>query len=84
MGYPSEQRETWLKENGFRNRIQRKGKRDQPLSDCQQRHNRRIAKTRARIELPFAAIELMDGTLVRTIGQARAGFAMTMMALAKT
>ncbi len=48
-GYPSEDREAWLKENGFRNQIQRKGKRNKPLSDCQQRRNKRIAKTRARV-----------------------------------
>ncbi|MFZ5637090.1 MAG: IS5 family transposase [Pseudomonadota bacterium] len=79
-GYPSAAREAWLKENGFRNRIQRKGTRSQPLSDCQQRRNKRIAKTRARVEHAFAAIEQMGGKLIRTIGQARASFAMTMMA----
>jgi len=45
-----------LKANGFRNRIQRKGARNKPLSECQQRRNKRIAKTRARVEHPFAAI----------------------------
>ena len=79
-GYPSEDRETWLKENGFRSQIQRKGKRNQLLSQCQQRRNRRIAKTCARVEHVFAAIEQMGGKLLRTIGQARANFAMTMMA----
>lgn len=47
-GNPSEGREAWLKENGFRNQLQRKGKRNKPLSECQQRRNKRIAKTRAR------------------------------------
>lgn len=79
-GYPSGQREAWLKANGYRNRIQRKGQRNQPLSDTQQRRNRGIAKTRARVEHVFAAIEQMGGKLIRTIGQARANFAMTMMA----
>lgn len=79
-GYPSEDREAWLKANGFRNQIQRKGARNKPLSDCQQRRNKRIAKTRARVEHPFAAIAQMGGKLIRTIGQARANFAMTMMA----
>jgi len=78
-GYPSEAREAWLKENGFRNQIQRKGKRSKPLSDCQQGRNHRIAKTRARVEHVFAAIEQMGGKMIRTIGQARANFAMTMM-----
>lgn len=78
--YPSGAREAWLKENGFRNQIQRKGQRNKPLSACQQRRNQRIAKTRARVEHVFGAIEQMGGKLVRTIGQARARFAMTMMA----
>lgn len=79
-GYPSEEREAWLKSNGYRNRIQRKGHRNKPLSKTQQGRNHRIAKTRARVEHAFAAIEQMGGKLIRTIGQARANFAMTMMA----
>jgi len=79
-GYPSGAREAKLKAEGFRNHIQRKGKRNKPLSACQQRRNQRIAKTRARVEHPFATIAQMGGKLVRTIGQARANFAMTMMA----
>lgn len=79
-GYRSEEREAWLKVNGFRNQIQRKGKRNKPLSECQQRRNKRITKTRARVEHVFGAIEQMGGKPLRTIGQARANFAMTMMA----
>ena len=79
-GYPSKAREAWLKENGYRNQIQRKGQANKPLSEAQQRRNHRIAKTRARVEHVFAAIEQMGGKMIRTIGQARADFAMTMMA----
>ena len=79
-GYPSEAREAWLKENGLRNQIQRKGKRNKPLSETQQRRNQRIAKTRARVEHVFAALEQMGGKRIRTIGQTRANVAMTMMA----
>jgi IS5 family transposase len=79
-GYPSEEREAWLKENGYRNRIQRKGNRNKALSEAQQRRNHRIAKSRARVEHPFAAIAQMGGKLIRTIGQARASFGLTMMA----
>lgn len=78
--YPSAERETALKAEGYRNHIQRKGERNHPLSDCQQRRNRRIAKTRARVEHVFGAIEQMGGKLIRTIGQARASFAMILMA----
>ncbi|AKU14361.1 TnpA [Azoarcus sp. CIB] len=50
------------------------------MSECQQRRNKRIAKTRARVEHVFGALEQMSGKLLRTIGQAQANFAMTMMA----
>lgn len=79
-GDPSEERQTWLKENGFRNQIQRKGRRNKPLSACQQGRNQRIAKTRARVDHVFAATKQMGGKLLRAIGQARANFAMTMIA----
>lgn len=81
-GYPSKEREEWLKREGYRNQIQRKGQRNKPLSACQQRRNHRIAKSRARVEHVFAGFEQMGGKLVRTIGQARANFAMTMTATA--
>ncbi len=71
---------TWTKKHGFCNQIQRKAHRNKPLSDCQQRRNKRIAKTRARVEHVFGAIEQMGGKLLRTVGRARANFAMTMMA----
>jgi len=79
-GYPSAEREAKLKAVGLRNHIQRKGARNHPLSACQERRNKRIAKTRARVEHIFAGMEQMGGKLIRTIGQARANFAMTMMA----
>ena len=79
-GYPRVEREAQMKTAGYRNPIQRKGHRNQPLSECQARRNRRIAKTRVRAEQAFGAIEQMGGKLIRTIGQARANFAMTMMA----
>lgn len=79
-GYPSKERQAWLKANGYRDQIQRKGYRNKPLTQTQQGRNQRIAKTRARVEHVFAAIEQMGGKLIRTIGQVRANFAMTMMA----
>lgn len=79
-GYPSKAREAFLKDNGYRNRIQRKGKRNHPLSKCQQGRNHRIAKIRARVEHPFGTMTQMGGKLIRTIGQSRANFGMTMMA----
>ncbi len=66
---------------GYRERIQRKAKSGKPLSECQKGRNKRIAKTRARVEHPFAQMRHMGGKLIRTIGQARATVAMTMMAV---
>ena len=79
-GYPSAQRSEMLKALGYREHIQRKAKAHQPLSECQKGCNKRIAKTRARVEHPFAQVRHMGGKLIRTIGQARATVAMTMMA----
>jgi hypothetical protein len=45
----------------------------------QEGRNRRIAKVRARVEHVFAAIRQWGGKRIRTIGQARATFAMGMM-----
>ena len=50
------------------------------MSECQKGRNKRIAKTRARVEHPFAQMRHMGGKLIRTIGQVRATVAMTMMA----
>ena len=80
-GYPSQARESDLKASGYRPQIQRRGTSKRKLSECQQRRNHRIAKVRARVEHVFAAIAQMGGKLIRTIGQARADFGMTMMAL---
>lgn len=79
-GYPSRDRSEMLHALGYRDRIQRKGRTGKPLGERQKRRNRRIAETRARVEHVFAGIRHMGGKLVRTIGQARATVAMTMMA----
>lgn len=80
-GYPSQEREAALKARGWRPQIQRKAKRNRVLSECQKGRNRRIATVRARVEHVFGAIAQMGGKMLRTIGQARADFAMTMMAV---
>ena len=79
-GYPSAQRSEMLKALNYREHIQRKAQKNKPLSACQKKRNTRIAKTRARVEHPFAQMRHMGGKLIRTIGQARATVAMTMMA----
>lgn len=79
-GYPSAPRSEMLNALGLRDGIQRKGQKNKPLSACQQQRNSRIAKRRAKVEHPFAGITHMGGKFIRTIGQARASAAMTLMA----
>ncbi len=79
-GYPGALRSEMLKVLGYREHIQRKAKPNQRLSDCQKGRNKRIAKIRVRVEHPFAQMRHMGGKIIRTIGQARATVAMTMMA----
>jgi IS5 family transposase len=78
-GYVGAEREERLREQGYRPQIQRKAKKGKMLSACQERRNRRIARVRARVEHVFAAITQWGGKRIRTIGQARANFAMGMM-----
>jgi IS5 family transposase len=80
-GYASQARESDLRASGYRPQIQRRGTSKRKLSKCQQRRNHRTAKVRARVGHVFAAITQMSGKLIRTIGQVRADFGMTMMAL---
>ena len=83
-GYPSGARSEMLKVLGFREHIQRKAQAGKPLSECQRGRNKRIAKSRARVEHPFAQMHHMGGKIIRTIGQARATAAMTMKAACYT
>ncbi|OXJ22498.1 IS5/IS1182 family transposase [Burkholderia sp. HI2714] len=71
-GYVDSEREQRLGKTGWRLHIQREGRPGKPLSECQARRNRRIAKPRARVEHVFAALEQMGGKVLRSIGLARA------------
>ena len=51
---------------------QRKARQGKALSDCQQRRNTRIARTRARVKHVFAGLEQLGGKGLRCIGLARA------------
>jgi len=70
--YVDGERERRLGERGWRLNIQRKGQAGKPLSECQERRNRCIAKTRARVEHVYASLEHMGGKALRSIGLARA------------
>lgn len=52
--------------------IQRKGGKDKPLSEAQERRNRRIASPRARAEHVFVGLAQLGGKTLRSIGLARA------------
>lgn len=71
-GYVDGEREARLNQQGWRVRIQRKGSKDKPISATQEGRNKRIAKTRARVEHVFAGLAEMGGKGLRTIGLARA------------
>lgn len=73
-GYVDGGREARLKAKGWRVHIQRKAAPGKPLSECQNRRNTRIARTRARVEHVFARLEQMGGKALRCIGLDRATF----------
>jgi len=71
--YRSEKRLDHLKENGFREHIQRKGCRHRKLTKSEQRGNRTRSRTRSRVEHIFGVQAQKAGNLIlRTIGIARA------------
>jgi len=71
--YRSEGIETKLRAGGFTSRIHRKGKRGKPLTEQAKKSNRTKSSVRVRVEHVFGAqTNDMGGTLVRTIGLARA------------
>jgi len=67
-GYPSIERETSLKQAGWRVHIQRRGHATKGISETQKRRNRAIATPRARVEHVFGALAQMGGKLVRCLG----------------
>ena len=71
--YRSEQMEAKLRAQRFKSHIHRKGKRGKPLTEQAKGRNRTKSSVRVRVEHVFGAqANDMGGTLVRTIGLARA------------
>ena len=71
--YRSEEAEAFLKEQGYRSKIHRKGKRNKPLTKREQQGNRTKSQVRVRVEHIFGSIVTsMGGKQVRTIGLSRA------------
>ncbi|MDA0952400.1 MAG: IS5 family transposase [Proteobacteria bacterium] len=71
--YRSAEIEKKLDARGLKSRIHRKGHRNRPLTKREQKGNKTRSKVRARVEHVFGAqTNDMGGTLVRSIGLARA------------
>ena len=71
--YRSAEIETALKQKGLRSRIHRKGRRNKPLSEREKQGNKTRSSVRVRVEHVFGAQSNdMGGTLVRSVGLARA------------
>ena len=71
--YRSAEMEEKLADRGLRSRIHRKAHRNRPLGEHEKKGNRTRSKVRARVEHIFGAQSNdMGGTLVRSIGLARA------------
>lgn len=70
--YRSRSTEAWLTEEGYRSHIHTKGRAGKPLSEAQQRANKKRSSVRVRVEHVFASHKQMAGDYVRTIGHARA------------
>ena len=71
--YRSVDIEATLKDKGLKSRIHRKGRRNTPLNNREEQGNNTRSKVRARVEHVFGAQSNdMGGTLVRSIGMARA------------
>jgi IS5 family transposase len=71
--YRSTEIEAKLRAGGFKSRIHRRATRNHPLSDAQEKANRKKSKIRARIEHVFGAQQTsLGGRMVRTIGIVRA------------
>ncbi len=69
--YRSAEREETLKRKGYRSHIHHKGKRGRPLSEAQQRTNKRRSKVRARVEHVFGSQSQMGTRIIRSIGMVR-------------
>jgi len=65
-GYVDGERSARLASAAWRMFIQRNGGKHKPLSETQERHNRRIAKTRARVEHVFAGLAQMGQKTLRS------------------
>lgn len=70
--YRSSGQEASLKRQGYRSKIQRKGKRGKPLTQWERQGNRTRSKVRSRVEHVFGAQSNLRNKAIRCIGISRA------------
>ena len=80
--YKSKEQENTLLKNGYKSRIQRKGKRGKPLSKLEIKGNNTRSKTRSRVEHVFGSMTDLRNKSVRCIGIQRAKTEIGLMNLA--
>ena len=69
--YRSEEKETKLKEAGYRSHLQHKSKRNKPLNQRTRQGNRTRSKVRSRVEHVFGSQSDLRKKAIRCIGLAR-------------
>jgi IS5 family transposase len=79
--YRSEEQETSLKVKGYRSKVQRKGKRNSPLTKRELKGNRTRSKVRSRVEHVFGAQSNLRVKSIRCIGVVRTTMAIGLMNL---
>ena len=80
--YTGEEQEKVYKKKKVINKVNEKGYRNKPLTEEQKANNKEKSRTRARVEHIFGFVEnSMNGSIVRTIGIARAKAKIGMMNL---
>jgi len=79
--YRGAEQEQRLKRQGFRSHVHERAYRGRPLTEAQQRENRKKSRVRVRVEHVFATMTQMGGMTVRTIGIERMRVWSTMKAL---
>ena len=80
--YTGEEQEKVYKKKNVINKVNEKGYRNKPLTEEQKANNKEKSRTRARVEHIFGFVEnSMNGSIVRTIGIARAKAKIGMMNL---
>ena len=79
--YRSQEKEAFLKEEGYRSKVQRKGYKNKPLTQREQQGNRTRSKVRSRVEHIFGAQNNLRKKAIRSIGLVRANTEIGMMNL---